>query len=174
MCGRFAFATRRNKLEKQFKVENLSEDPPENYNVAPTQPVPIVRDPEEAGRQVSLAHWGLVPFWAKDPKMARHTINARAETVRDKPSFRHCIRRQRCILPASGFFEWHTLGELKQPHYISMADNSLLAMAGLWDTWEGPEGIMESCTIVTTAANAFMQPIHHRMPVLLEPRDYDT
>lgn len=174
MCGRFAFATKREKLEQQFKVENLAGEPPANYNVAPTQPVPIVRDHEEAGRQLSLAHWGLVPFWAKDSKMAHSTINARAETVHEKPSFRHCIRRQRCIVPASGFFEWHTLGELKQPHFISMEDRNLLAMAGLWDRWEGPDGILESCTILTTAANAFMEPIHHRMPVLLDKAGYDT
>ena len=106
--------------------------------------------------------------------MAQYTINARTETIREKPSFRHCIRRQRCIIPASGFFEWHTLGQLKQPHYISMIDQSLMAMAGLWDKWEGPEGILESCTIITTTANSFMQPIHQRIPVFLNQQNYNT
>ena len=142
MCGRYAFATSQKKLEKQFKVGNLNGEPPKNYNVAPSQAVPILRMQEDKRCELSLAHWGLVPFWAKDKKMAQYTINARAETIREKPSFRHCIRRQRCIVPASGFFEWHTLGQLKQTHYISMSDQSLMAMAGLWDKWEGPEGIL--------------------------------
>ena len=172
MCGRYAFATSKKKLEKQFKVGNLNGEPPKNYNVAPTQAVPILRMQEDKRCELSLAHWGLVPFWAKDKKMAQYTINARTETIREKPSFRHCIRRQRCIIPASGFFEWHTLGQLKQPHYISMIDQSLMAMAGLWDKWEGPEGILESCTIITTTANSFMQPIHHRMPVFLNQQNY--
>jgi putative SOS response-associated peptidase YedK len=168
MCGRFAFATKRETLKKQFKVDNLLDDPPVNYNVAPTQQIPIIREEPGSGRLISTAHWGLIPFWAKDSKMAHQTINARAETVREKPSFRHCFRRKRCIIPASGFFEWHTLGELKQPHYISLRDKSLLGFAGLWDTWENHGKIIESCTIVTTTANSFLEPIHERMPVILD------
>jgi len=172
MCGRFAFATKRETLKKQFKVDNLLDDPPVSYNVAPTQQIPIIREEPGAGRLISTAHWGLIPFWAKDRKMAHQTINARAETARNKPSFRHCFRRKRCIIPASGFFEWHTLGELKQPHYISLRDKSLLGLAGLWDTWENDGEIMESCTIVTTTANSFMEPIHKRMPVILTDEDH--
>lgn len=174
MCGRYAFATDQKKIRSQFRVGNLNGEPPKNYNVAPSQAVPILRIQKDKRCELSLAHWGLVPFWAKDKKMAQYTINARAETIREKPSFRHCIRRQRCIVPASGFFEWHTLGQLKQPHYISMSDQSLMAMAGLWDKWEGPEGIVESCTIITTTANSFMQPIHHRMPVFLNQQNYNS
>ena len=172
MCGRFAFATKRETLKKQFRVDNLLDDPPVSYNVAPTQQIPIIREQPGTERLISTVHWGLIPFWAKDRKMAHQTINARAETVRDKPSFRHCFRRKRCIIPASGFFEWHTLGELKQPHYISLRDKSLLGLAGLWDTWENNGEIMESCTIVTTTANSFMEPIHKRMPVILEDWDH--
>jgi putative SOS response-associated peptidase YedK len=172
MCGRFAFATKRETLKKQFRVDNLLDDPPVSYNVAPTQQIPIIREQPGTERLISTVHWGLIPFWAKDRKMAHQTINARAETVRDKPSFRHCFRRKRCIIPASGFFEWHTLGELKQPHYISMRDKSLLGLAGLWDTWENNGEIMESCSIVTTTANSFMEPIHKRMPVILEDWDH--
>ncbi|SVC89167.1 uncharacterized protein METZ01_LOCUS342021 [marine metagenome] len=172
MCGRFAFATRRQKLERQFKVENLLEEPPTNYNVAPTQQVSIIREHKDVSRLINTVYWGLIPHWAKDRKMATRTINARSETVHEKPSFRHCIRRKRCILPASGFYEWHTIGELRQPHYISKSDGSLLALAGLWDTWESENGIIESCTILTTEANSFMQPIHDRMPVILERLDY--
>ncbi|MBT4223488.1 MAG: SOS response-associated peptidase [Opitutae bacterium] len=172
MCGRFAFATKRETLKRQFKVDNLLDDPPINYNVAPTQQIPIIRKEADTKRLISTAHWGLIPFWAKNRKMAHQTINARAETIREKPSFRHCFRRKRCIIPASGFFEWHTLGELKQPHYISLRDKSLLGLAGLWDTWENDGEIMESCTIVTTTANSFMEPIHERMPVILMDEDH--
>ena len=172
MCGRFAFATKRETLKRQFKVDNLLDDPPVSYNVAPTQQIPIIREQPGTGRLISTGHWGLIPFWARDRKMAHQTINARAETAHNKPSFRHCFRRKRCIIPASGFFEWHTLGELKQPHYISLRDKSLLGLAGLWDTWENNDEIMESCTIVTTTANSFMEPIHKRMPVILTDEDH--
>ena len=172
MCGRFAFATKRETLKRQFKVDNLLDDPPVSYNVAPTQQIPIIREEAGTERLISTAYWGLIPFWAKDSKMAHQTINARAETIREKPSFRHCFRRKHCIIPASGFFEWHTLGELKQPHYISLRDKSLLGLAGLWDTWENDGEIMESCTIVTTTANSFMEPIHKRMPVILTDEDH--
>ena len=174
MCGRFAFATKREKLEKQFSVENLVAEPPPEYNITPSQPVPIIRDNNAYGRYLSIAQWGLVPFWAKDQSFGARTFNARSETVREKPSFKHCIRRKRCIIPASGFYEWHTLGEFKQPHYISMKNGSLLALAGLWDLWEKENHILETCTILTTEANSFMKPIHDRMPVILEPANYAT
>ena len=174
MCGRFAFATKHKKLEKQFMVTNLLPDPPTNYNVAPTQQVAIIRETQGTGRAISTALWGLIPFWAKDRKMAHRTINARVETVREKPSFRHCFRRRRCLIPASGFYEWHTLGELKQPHYISRRNGKMLAFAGLWDLWEQNGELVESCSILTMAANDFMRPIHERMPVILEKRDYET
>ena len=173
MCGRFAFATKRRKLENQFSLPNLLASPPPNYNVAPTQQVAIIRENPGAGRLISNAIWGLVPFWAKDRKMAHRTINARAETVREKPSFRHCFRRKRCIIPASGFYEWHTLGELRQPHYISRKDGHILAFAGLWDLWEQKGELVESCSILTTTANDFMKPIHERMPVILKKKDYE-
>jgi putative SOS response-associated peptidase YedK len=121
-------------------------------------------------------HWGLIPFWAKDPKVARHTINARAESVADKPAFRHAFQRRRCLVPADGYYEWQKIGKAKQPYLIQTTDHRPFAMAGLWDTWKGPNKqgpFMESFTIITTEANATTRPIHDRMPVILEPSTYD-
>ena len=146
-----------------------------NYNVAPTQDVPILRDnPETGKRELAFARWGLIPSWAKDAKFGYRTINARAETVAVKPSFRAAFRKRRCLILASGFYEWKKTGSTKLPYLIQMQDETPIAFAGLWESWRDPEddAIVQSCTVIVTDANAFMKPIHERMPVIFNPDDY--
>lgn len=156
----------------------LVEVPPvaPRYNIAPTQPVPVVRTDRAAkARRFDLLHWGLIPSWAKDPIIGSRMINARAETVAGKPSFRSAIRYRRCLLAADGFYEWKKIEgqKRKQPYYIHLGDHRPFAFAGLWEHWEGADGSeIESCTIITTEPNALMRPLHNRMPVILHPKDY--
>jgi putative SOS response-associated peptidase YedK len=155
----------------QFECEAQTGFAP-RYNLAPTAVVPVVLA-TSAGRVVTLHRWGLVPSWSKDPALGARLANARAETAADKPSFRAPFRRGRCIIPADGFYEWQARpGGPKQPFCIRAADGSILAFAGLRDTWEGPDGALETCAILTTSANGLMAPIHDRMPVILAPADY--
>jgi putative SOS response-associated peptidase YedK len=179
MCGRYTILPNAESWPKAF---GLSEDAAyqisilsPNYNVAPTQDVPILRDNHETGElELALTRWGLIPSWAKDAKFSYHTINARAETVAEKPAFRDAFRKRRCLIPASGFYEWRKVGSKKQPYLIQMKDESPIAFAGLWETWNNPQDgtIVQSCTIIVTEANEFMKPIHDRMPVILKPDDY--
>ena len=169
MCGRYALDSPVESLEAQFEAEAQALLLP-RYNIAPTTPVPVVRN-GAAGRIIVLHVWGLIPAWSKDPSMGARMANARAETVAEKPSFRGPFKRSRCIVPADGFYEWRA-GTPKQPFCIRAAQGGLLAFAGLWDHWEGPEGAVDSCTILTTSANGAMAPIHDRMPVLLAREDY--
>jgi putative SOS response-associated peptidase YedK len=122
---------------------------------------------------MSLMHWGLLPFWAKDPKIGYKTINARAETVATKPAFRAAYQARRCLMPANGFYEWKRDVAPKQPYFIHRRDHNPMAFAGLWETWNGPDQIIESCTMITTKANELMAELHNRMPVLLDPQDFD-
>ena len=144
------------------------------YNVAPTQPVGIVRfNADTKQREWALVLWGLVPSWAKDPGVGARMINARAETVAEKPSYRAAFKRRRCLLPANGFFEWQRAGSAKKPFYFTGVDGGLLAFAGLWERWTSPDGSqLDSCTILTTDANELVAPVHDRMPVILSPQDY--
>jgi len=136
--------------------------------------VPAIRQ-AEAGREAVLLRWGLIPYWAKDEKFGYHTINARAETVDRKPAFRSAFKRRRCLIPATGFYEWKKLNRHKQPYHIRVKDRELFAFAGLWEHWRSPEGkAIESCTIIVTDANEVLKSIHDRMPVILDPGDYDT
>ncbi len=157
---------------------SLFEVPPlkPRFNIAPTQPVPVVRmTPQQAEpqRQFVFLHWGLVPSWADDPAIGNRMINARAETAAEKPSFRTALRRRRCLIVADGFYEWQTVGKRRQPMFIHMRDDQPLAFAGLWESWEGANhSALESCTILTTAANDVVRPIHDRMPAILAPEDY--
>jgi putative SOS response-associated peptidase YedK len=153
------------------------------YNIAPTQEVPIIRSSPflepAAGpppRELALARWGLVPFWAKDTKIGNRMINARGETVASKPAFRAAFRKRRCLVPADGFFEWQATPSGKQPWYIHAAGGEPLAMAGLWELWDPPDGgaPLASCAIVTTSANAFMRELHDRMPVILDAHARDA
>ncbi|QYY36966.1 SOS response-associated peptidase [Ruficoccus sp. ZRK36] len=160
-----------------IKKFGLREAPPfkPRYNIAPGQPVAAVREDRNlGGRECAVLTWGLVPFWAKDPGIAFQLINARSETAAGKPAFRGPMRHKRCLIPADGFYEWKDLGSgRKQPWYVSPADGGLLALAGLWDHWGSPDGSeIESCSILTTNANDWMQPLHHRMPVLIQEKDF--
>ena len=167
MCGRFAFFAK-----GQFGYESLQlSEPPrfERYNVAPSQEILAIRTAPEAGRpEWVMLRWGLVPFWSKEPGGKRPLINARAEGIEAKPSFRGPIRHRRCIVPASGFYEWGRQGTGKQPYFVRPAENEVFSLAGIWDRWEGKQGeVIESVAIITTSANELMQPIHDRMPVIL-------
>jgi putative SOS response-associated peptidase YedK len=174
MCGRFALATEKHLLEMLFKLElrpNLTFQP--RYNIAPAQKVPVVRLAlAEGDRELVEMKWGLVPFWAKDTSIGNRMINARAETVPAKPSFRDAYKKRRLLVPASGFFEWKNEEGFKQPYYITDREHDLFALAGLWERWDkGPEPL-ETFTILTTEPNALIAKLHNRMPVIIAPRDY--
>ncbi|NKB71258.1 MAG: hypothetical protein GKR89_29650 [Candidatus Latescibacteria bacterium] len=168
MCGRFTLHHSMDQIVERFAVEDPGLPLEPRYNIAPSQPLTLALHNNR--RRLDIAHWGLVPFWAKDPKMGRRMINARAETLAEKPAFKGALKYRRCLIPASGYYEWQTQGEERVPTYIRPGDAGLLAMAGLWEEWSAPEGeTLRTCTIVTTQANAFTAPIHHRMPLLLTP-----
>lgn len=177
MCGRFASTTPPDKLAAYFGAEAPADpdDVEPDYNVAPTRDVPVVRIREDS-RHLDYLRWGLVPRWAKDLRIGSKMINARAETVATKNSFRSAFARRRCLVTADGFYEWKRLDpKTKQPMYISRVDGDPLAFAGLYERWTDAEGLREihTCTIITTTPNATMEPIHDRMPVLLAPKNWD-
>ncbi len=174
MCGRFSLSAPPEALAEFFRLVNVPPLPP-RYNIAPTTPVAVVRAAAGGGgRELAMLRWGLVPSWAKDLAIGNRLINARAETVAQKPSFRAAIRARRCLVAASGYYEWRSEGEGKQPYHIRRADGAPLAFAGLWETWQNAEhGTVESCTIITTEAAGAPAEIHHRMPVMLDPADFD-
>jgi putative SOS response-associated peptidase YedK len=165
MCGRFALAYVR-AFHTRFEVIDHAARVEPRFNIAPTQTVPVVV--RESTNKVVEMRWGLVPFWAKDPKIGNKMINARAESVATKPAFRTSLKRRRCLVPATGFYEWRLSGKTKQPYYIQTKDGQMFAFAGIYDNWRGPDGgALQSFAIVTTKANAFMSKIHDRMPVIL-------
>lgn len=174
MCGRFTLITPAEALAEQFQLFEIPSLAP-RYNIAPTQPVAAVRRvPGDGQRELVLLRWGLVPFWAKDPGIGARMINARSETVAEKPAFRAAFRRRRCLVPADGFYEWRRLERGKQPFYVRLRDERPFAFAGLWERWEGPdETAIDSCTLLTTEPNDLIRPVHSRMPVILSPKDYD-
>ena len=175
MCGRFALFAGREELAKHFGVTLEDMEITPRYNVAPSQAVLAIRAGEQGGREAVRLHWGFVPSWAKDPSIGNRMINARADTAPEKPAFRAAFKSRRCLIPASGFYEWQaTGGKGKQPYFIRAKDGTPLAFAGLWEHWRPgkDEPRVESCTILTTTANATMAPIHDRMPVILDPADY--
>lgn len=159
MCGRFTFIDIED-IRERFNAEPIDLKP--NYNVAPTQDVPVI-----INGQLSMFRWGLIPFWAKDPTIGHKMINARAETVDEKPSFKHSLQRKRCLIVADGFYEWRKEGRTKRPYRITLKNKELFGFAGLWDTWKSPTGDINSCTIITTTPNELMVSIHDRMPVIL-------
>ena len=176
MCGRFTLRTPAHRLAEAFGVCDLPNLAP-RYNIAPSQDVAAVRRAEDGdGRELVLLRWGLVPYWAKDPAIGNRMINARAETVAEKPAFRAAFRRRRCLVAADGFYEWQkTADGKKQPWFIRLADDAPFAIAGLWERWKSPQGdAVESCTLITTAANETLGPIHDRMPVILAPDAWDA
>jgi putative SOS response-associated peptidase YedK len=174
LCGRFTLFDTAASLAEAFEVVEVPSLSP-RYNIAPSQAVAAVRIPPSGGaREVVLLRWGLIPSWAKDPSLGDRMINARAETAAGKPAFRSAIRRRRCLVPASGFYEWKRTNGRKQPYYIRRPDGKPFAFAGLWESWEGPgQAAVESCAILTTSANELLLPIHDRMPVIVSPADYD-
>ena len=174
MCGRYSLATGTEVLKGLFRVEGEVPDLAPRWNVAPTQPVTVVVVTNERVRTLRTMRWGLIPSWARDPAVGNRMINARGETLAEKPSFRDALRRRRCLVLADGFYEWVKEGARKRPVWIHPRDGGVLAFAGLWETWTSPDGeVVDSCTIVTTAANGTMAPFHHRMPVVLPPAAWD-
>ena len=173
MCGRFSLTVTAETLAREFGCE-----PPERlaprYNIAPSQPVLAIRERDvRGGREAVLLLWGLVPSWAKDAAMGSRMINARAETLAEKPSFRASFRHRRCVVPVTGFYEWRPGPGGKQPYHIHRLDGRPFGIAGLWEQWIGPGGEeLSTCALITCAANGFMTPIHHRMPVVLTPEEH--
>lgn len=185
MCGRYAFYTPIEAVTRLFGVSEVhAAGVAPRYNIAPTQEVPIVRvsafhgegEAHQPVRELALARWGLVPFWAKDATIGHRMINARGETVASKPAFRAAFRKRRCLVPADGFFEWQKTVSGKQPWYIHATGGEPLALAGLWELWEPPDdgAPLASCAIITTRANEFMRPLHDRMPVVLDAAGRDA
>jgi putative SOS response-associated peptidase YedK len=172
MCGRFTLTLDPAELQDLF---SLVEPPPAGlaprYNIAPTQPVAVIANGAE--RKLDLFRWGLIPSWAKDPQIGNQLINARAETVAEKPSFRAALKKRRCLILADGFYEWKREGTRKTPMYFQLGHGRPFAFAGLWETWVGPDPApVRSCTIITTRANPLVAPVHDRMPVILPPEAY--
>jgi putative SOS response-associated peptidase YedK len=171
MCGRFALYSPASIISDAFSLATVS-DYTQRFNIAPGQEVLVIRA-GATGPEADFLRWGLVPFWAKDPAIGNRMINARAETITEKPSFRQSFQRRRCLIPADGFFEWQPVQGGKQPWYIHAREPGLLAFAGLWDSWDGgAAGPLQTCTIITTAANDFMRPVHQRMPLMLARDSY--
>jgi putative SOS response-associated peptidase YedK len=173
MCGRYSITTAPEAMRRLFKFTNDTPNLRPNYNAAPTQILPVVRLNEAGERELVTLKWGLVPFWAKDAKIAYSTINARAETVAEKPAFRAAFKKRRCLVPAGGFYEWQATGDHKQPYRITMKDGETFAMAGLWERWDKGEEPMVSFTIIVTNGNSLLKPIHDRMPVILPAETWD-
>ncbi len=173
MCGRF---TRKENFQQLAKLLGLSKgfDLSPRYNISPSQQIACVRVPlNSKSLEIVQMKWGLVPSWAKDLRMGNNLINARSETVAEKPSFRTAFRQRRCLILADGFYEWKQERNIKQPYYIHFTDNRLFAFAGIWERWEkGDDEPLESCAILTTKANTLMEPIHYRMPVIVKPQNY--
>jgi putative SOS response-associated peptidase YedK len=176
MCGRYELHSHPAAIALAFGLAH----PPDvhaRYNIAPMTDVPIVRINAEGHRELVRMRWGLVPRWARDPSIGAKMINARGETIAEKPSFRMAYRRHRCLLPADGFYEWQAIPggghARKQPLHIGMKDGALFAMAGLYERWRNDDGdLIDSCTIVTTAANELLRPVHDRMPMIVAPEHY--
>lgn len=174
MCGRFAFYSPTEATAALFGVAaSIPVEP--RYNIAPTQYVAAIRNDATAGRELVMLRWGLVPFWAKDPSIGNRMINARAETVAEKPSFRAAYRQRRCLVLGDGFYEWQQSGGSKTPYYISAANGESFAFAALWENWQDKKSAetLQSTALITTAANDFMASVHHRMPVILQPATAD-
>ena len=175
MCGRFAFYSPHEAVVRLFGVADRAPDVEPRYNIAPTTYIATVRAPhDDPARQLAMLYWGLVPFWAKDRAIGARMINARGETLREKPSFRNAYKRRRCLVLADGYYEWQRSASTKQPYYIQPGSLEPMAIAGLWETWRDPanDDLLESCTLVTTSPLPSIAHIHDRMPVVLPPASY--
>ncbi len=175
MCGRFTLAVPAETLAKQFELPEVPDLEP-RYNIAPSQAVAVVRvDTEAEQRMLEMMRWGLIPRWAKDESIGNRLINARSETVAEKPAFRDAFKRRRCLVVADGFYEWQTVPgqKRKQPYFFKLRDGEAFGFAGLWERWKDPAGkTIHSCTLITSEANDLVRPVHDRMPVILSPDDY--
>ena len=166
MCGRFVMKDSQKKVMSDFQIQHSEVLLEPRYNISPSQDIPVIVQ-QDGIRRLEHRQWGLIPFWSKKPKPM---INARSETVSEKPAFRQAFKKRRCLIPASGFFEWAKEDGAKQPYFIFLKDKSSMAFAGLWEEWLAPDGkIVKTCTILTVEANSFLLFIHHRMPVILTP-----
>ena len=173
MCGRYALTSPPAVLAERFDLLWTPELAP-HYNIAPSQTIPVVRETGQ-GREMALLRWGLIPSWAKEASIGMKLVNARGETLADKPAFRSAYRQRRCLIPADAFYEWKAIAGRKQPYCIRMRDGGPFGMAGLWERWKAPDGqTVESCAIVTVDANALIAELHERMPLILAPDDYDA
>jgi putative SOS response-associated peptidase YedK len=171
MCGRYSFSPEIQQIIQKFKIDEITFEYTPRYNIAPGQLIPAILAHESKNRLGQLK-WGLIPYWAKDEKIAFKTINAKAETVHEKPAFKHAFKRKRCIIPADGFYEWKKTESGKQPMRITMKSGEPFGMAGLFDSWTAPDGTkVHTCTIITTRPNELVGEIHDRMPVILRPED---
>jgi len=175
MCGRYRLSRRKQVVEEYFDAVSGEEDWAPRFNIAPTQPIPVIRQhPKEAVRELSLMRWGLIPSWASNPSVAAQMINARSETAATKPAFRDALKSRRCLIPADGFYEWMRTGKAKQPYCFEVNEGELFAFAGLWDRWKDPGGNwIKTCSILTTTANPLTATVHDRMPVILDADTYD-
>jgi putative SOS response-associated peptidase YedK len=175
MCGRYKLSRRKQVVEEYFDSVYDGPDWQPRFNIAPTQPVPVIRQhPTKAVRQLSLMRWGLIPSWSKNSSVGASMINARSETAATKPAFRDAMKSRRSLIPADGFYEWKRDGKSRQPYSFDVNAGQLFAFAGLWDRWKDPAGNwIETCSILTTIANAVTHAIHDRMPVILVPDAYD-
>lgn len=170
MCGRFALHHSVDEVVNRFQIQEVLFEFPARYNIAPSQPVAAIT--QNGARRLNAFQWGLVPRWAKDPSIGNRLINARAETLAEKPAFKSALKRRRCLIPADGFYEWQAQGKAKQPLHIHRADGALFAFAGLWEEWDAPDGSpLQTCTIVTGEPNELLRQVHHRMAVILRPDD---
>jgi len=175
MCGRYRLSRRKQLVNEYFGSASGEEDWSPRYNIAPTQPVPVIRqNPKEPVRELSLMRWGLIPYWAKDLSGAARMINARSETADTKPAYRDPLKLRRCLIPADGFYEWAKTANGKQPYCFEVNNGELFAFAGLWDGWKDSTGNwIRTCSILTTTPNAVTSAVHDRMPVILDPDCYD-
>jgi len=174
MCSRYSLTSPSEAVRAYFRYENEAVFPP-RYNIAPSQPVAIVRDTAKGGRELALVRWGLIPSWVKDPREFRMMINARSETATEKPSFRAAMRHRRCLVPTDGFYEWTGATGAKRPHLVRPRKGGPMGMAGIFEHWHNADGSeMESMAILTTAANQAMSGLHDRMPVVIAPEHFDA
>jgi putative SOS response-associated peptidase YedK len=175
MCGRYRLSRRKQIIAEHFDAISDADDWVPRYNIAPTQPVPVLQQhPTEPTRHLSQMRWGLIPSWSKDASSAAKMINARSETAHTVPAFRDAMKYRRCLLPADGFYEWRRSANSNQPYCFEVNAGKLFAFAGMWEGWKDPNGTwVKSCTILTTTPNALTSTVHDRMPVILDPADYD-
>ncbi len=173
MCGRYTLTKNFQAIKGHFKIIQSSIGFEPRFNIAPSQSVPVILS-DNNRFSLHAFRWGLIPYWSENPSMGNRLINARAETIREKPSFKYSFKSKRCLVPVDGFYEWQGTGKQKTPHFIHLENNILFAFAGLWAEWKQREEVVRSFCIITTQANGLLKPIHHRMPVILSPDEYES